>query len=93
MLQQTIKKAMRSFKKSTCVRFRRRRRERDYLVIKSLTFGECHVRPGNFGGNQTVEIIQYLIIFMVYQTGREMKKIKKIVSRSSLNYFTKKLPR
>ncbi|XP_063049596.1 high choriolytic enzyme 1-like [Engraulis encrasicolus] len=49
-----IKRAMQSFTNSTCVRFRRRRRERDYLYIQSRK--GCWSKLGRRGRKQVISL-------------------------------------
>ncbi|KAI4889307.1 hypothetical protein NFI96_011104 [Prochilodus magdalenae] len=52
--RQTIKDALNSFEKVTCIRFRRRKREEDYIHIQSL--GGCYSYVGRTGGKQDLSL-------------------------------------
>ncbi|XP_036440035.1 high choriolytic enzyme 1-like [Colossoma macropomum] len=49
-----IKKALKSFARSTCIRFRPRRRQRDYIHIQSRS--GCYSFVGRRGGEQVVSL-------------------------------------
>ncbi|KAL7833733.1 hypothetical protein AOLI_G00286930 [Acnodon oligacanthus] len=49
-----IKKALRSFERSTCIRFRPHRRQRDYIHIQSRS--GCYSFVGRRGGEQVVSL-------------------------------------
>ena len=62
-LKKTIKKVFKELKDKTCVRFKQRVDEEDYIKFKSSSDEECSSFIGNVGGKQTVyiKLIKYLI--------------------------------
>ncbi|KAI4877816.1 hypothetical protein NFI96_026055 [Prochilodus magdalenae] len=59
--RQTIKDALNSFEKVTCIRFRRRKREEDYIHIQSL--GGCYSYVGRTGGKQDLSLDRYGCVY------------------------------
>ena len=76
-LRKIIKRAIITFRRLTCVSFKPRKQETDYLIIKSPSEKKCSSKIGNPGGSRTVRII--FIYFMnqtiILLTGKLRKRM------------------
>jgi len=54
-----IEKAMKEWEKNTCIRFKKRTNERDYLQFMNGGVGNCYSNVGRIGGAQQISIGTY----------------------------------